>query len=258
APPDLSKLPSDASPLGTAIERAAWEALDAGTRESANRVFANMGKAIAAYERTLQYGPSRFDEYVEAVVGGKTSGSKALAESEIRGLRLFIGKAQCATCHNGPLLTDEHFHNTGVPPVLGRQPDRGRSEAIAKVREDEFNCLGSFSDAGPNDCEELRFMAAADPGTLGAFKTPGLRNVALRPPYMHAGQFATLEDVIDHYARSPVAAIGHSELSRPGEAHPERKPIQLTEAEVTELAAFLRALNGPIVDSRGNAGKLSD
>ena len=130
-----------------------------------------------------------------------------------RGLRLFIGKAQCVSCHNGPLFSDQQFHNTGVPPRDAARPDRGRAAATAKVRSDEFNCLGPFSDARPEQCQELRFMVSDDPALEGAFKTPGLRGVAGRPPYMHAGQFATLEQVVRHYVAAPHAAVGHSELT---------------------------------------------
>jgi len=246
--PDLQGLPADASPLGSSEQRQAWARMTDGQRDAVNRAFANLGKAIAAYERTLSYGESRFDRYVQAVRTGDSAGLLALAPQEVRGLRLFIGKAQCSTCHNGPLLTDQHFHNTGVPARDPRQADRGRSVATAKVQADEFNCLGRYSDAPPGGCEELRFMAGDDPGLEGAFKTPSLRNVALRAPYMHAGQFSSLEEVILHYVRSPPAAVGHSELAHAGKGHAERKPIRLSAAEASDLAAFLGSLSGPLVE----------
>lgn len=166
-----------------------------------------------------------------------------MTAQEANGLRLFIGKGQCATCHNGPLLSDPHFHNTGVPPRDAAQPDRGRSPAVAKVQADEFNCLGRYSDAPPDACAELRFIATDEAGLLGAFKTPGLRDVAGRAPYMHAGQFATLEEVVAHCARSPRAAVGHSELAHAGAAHAERAPIRLTDEEMRDLVAFLKSLS---------------
>jgi cytochrome c peroxidase len=178
------------------------------------------------------------------VLAGDREGQQVLAPQEVDGLRLFLGKGQCATCHNGPLFTDQHFHNTGVPPRDPARPDRGRAVATAKVQGDEFNCLGAFSDAPPNACEELRYMVSDDPALEGAFKTPSLRNVALRPPYMHAGQMASLEEVIAHYARSPKAALGHSELAHTGGGHAERKPIELSDSQARDLAAFLRTLSG--------------
>ncbi|WP_280151779.1 cytochrome c peroxidase [Piscinibacter sp. XHJ-5] len=246
--PDFSRLPMDASPLGTPAERAAWSALDASSREAVSRVFANMGKAIAAYEKSLQHGESRLDRYIGGLLQEPGGSVESLDAQEVRGLRLFVGKAQCIGCHNGPLLSDQHFHNTGVPARDPASPDRGRASALVKVAQDEFNCLGSYSDARPEQCGELRFMAQADARMEGAFKTPGLRNVALRPPYMHAGQFATLEDVVQHYVKAPAAAVGLSELHRPGDppaSHggDHRGPIQLTPSEQQDLVALLKALS---------------
>jgi len=245
--PHLEGLPRDAGPNGSAAEKAAWAAMDARQREDVSRVFANMGKAIAAYEKSLRHDPSRVDRYVDAVTSGRASRQVSLQPEEIRGLRLFIGKGQCVTCHNGPLLTDQQFHNTGVPPRDVARPDRGRADATAKVRNDEFNCLGRFSDAKPGQCQELRFMVSDDSAMEGAFKTPGLRGVAQRAPYMHAGQIATLEQVVRHYVAAPHAVVGHSELTHRhagGNApkHVERAPIELTEAEVADLVKFLGAL----------------
>ena len=173
-----------------------------------------------------------------------------LSPQEVRGLRLFLTKGQCVTCHNGPLLTDHAFHNTGVPPIDGANPDRGRADGLRKLLQDEFNCLGRYSDARPEQCGELQFLAKEDPGQLAAFRTPSLRNVAERAPYMHAGQFSTLERVVQHYAASPRAVLGHSELARPGERHADRQAIRLSPAEVQDVAAFLGTLTGPVVQAR--------
>lgn len=250
AVPEVGKLPDDASPNGTQAERAAWAALGPATRDSVNRVFANMGKAIAAYERQVSYGESRFDRYAQATVTGDGRGQEAFTGQEVRGLRLFLTKGQCATCHSGPHLTDHAFHNTGVPPIDRANPDRGRAEGLKKLLTDEFNCLGRYSDAKPEQCGELQFLSANDPGQLAAFRTPGLRNVAARPPYMHAGQFATLEQVAQHYAASPKAVIGHSELPQPGDKHADRKTIQLSADDIKDLVAFLGTLTGPVIQPK--------
>jgi cytochrome c peroxidase len=194
---------------------------------------------------------SRFDRYVRAVINGDPAARQALTRQEVNGLRLFIGKAQCATCHNGPLFTDQHFHNTGVPPRDAAQPDRGRGAATAKVQRDQFNCLSAFSDAPPGACQELRFMVSDDPALHGAFKTPGLRNSALRAPYMHAGQFASLDEVIAHYNEAPVAAVGHSELAHGGAGHSTREPIRLSGQQIKDLASFLSTLSAPITEGKG-------
>jgi len=250
AVPEVDELPDDASPNGTQAERAAWAALAPATRDSVNRVFANMGKAIAAYERNVSYGESRFDRYAQATVAGDRPGQEALTGQEVRGLRLFLTKGQCVTCHNGPLLTDHAFHNTGVPPLELANPDRGRAEGLKKLLADEFNCLGRYSDAKPEQCGELQFLSANDIGHLAAFRTPSLRNVAARPPYMHAGQFSTLDAVVQHYAASPKAAIGHSELAQPGKNHAQRQTIQLSADDIKDLTAFLGTLTGPVHQPR--------
>ena len=231
--PDLSHLPREGGPLGNEAQQAAWRGLSEAEREAVTRVFANMGKAIAAYEKTLTPGESRMDRYVEALQRHDPAGAELLTVQEKAGLRLFIGKGRCVTCHNGPLLSDQHFHNTGIAPRVAGVPDAGRRSAIARLRADEFNCLGKFSDAPPEQCGELRFLANADGASEGAFKTPGLRNVAQRAPFMYAGQLASIEEVIRHYATAPAAAAGHSELA----------PVALSDQEVAALAAFLRTLS---------------
>ena len=238
AMPDLDKLPANAGPFGSAAEQAAWQALAEPQRRLVSNVFANGGKALAAYQKTLSYGESRLDRFVKATLAGDARGANVLSDGEVRGLRLFINKAQCVTCHNGPLLTDHHFHNTGVAPRDPLHPDVGRMQAIAQVKADEFNCLGPYS-AATDQCDELRFIASAEPAMLGAFRTPSLRNVALRPPYMHAGTLATLTDVVHHYATAPAAVAGRN----------ERQPMQLSAREVADLVAFLGTLSGPVLEN---------
>ncbi|MFL6719679.1 MAG: cytochrome-c peroxidase [Burkholderiaceae bacterium] len=233
--PDLRGLPEEASPLGTPLQQAAWRSMTEKDREDVSRVFANMGKALAAYQRTLQLKQSRLDRYIDSVVTGNTQAFGLLSATEKNGLRIFLGKGQCITCHNGPLLTDHHFHNTGIAPRIPGQPDMGRRVGMAKVRGDEFNCLGRFSDARPEQCEELNFLARDDDAMTSAFKTPGLRNVALRAPYMHAGQIPSLAEVVRHYSQAPHAD-GHSEL----------KPIRLSEREMQDLVAFLGTLSAMV------------
>lgn len=239
--PRLDGLPAHASPQGSEAERAAWATIPEARRQDINRMYANLGKAIAAFEARLQYGESRVDRYIAATLKGGSGSASLLNEQEMAGLRLFIGRGQCITCHAGPLMTDQHFHNTGIPPLNPAQPERGRVDGLRAALADEFNCLGPYSDAKPQQCEELRFANPKDPHLVGAFKTPSLRNVALRPPYMHAGQFATLEQVLAHYARAPEAELGHSELR-------ELKPRDLGPQEQAQLLSFLRALSGPVLE----------
>jgi cytochrome c peroxidase len=149
-------------------------------------------------------------------------------------LRLFIGRANCTQCHSGPLLTHNEFHNTGVPPRPELAVDHGRLTGATAVLSDEFNCRSQWSDARER-CSELEFMATGDHTLDRAYKVPSLRNVAERAPYMHAGQFSTLADVLDHYNHAP-AATDHSEL----------RPLRLKAVELRQLEAFLRTLSGPV------------
>jgi cytochrome c peroxidase len=238
--PSVETWPENAGPNGTPAQRNAWQAMSAAQQQDVLRVFSNMGKAIAAYELTLRHEPSRLDQYIGGVLHDDPADPARFTPSEKRGLRLFIGKAQCVSCHNGPLLSDHYFHNTGVAPLDARRPEQGRASALAQLLKDTFNCLGPFSDTAPRNCRELRFLATDDDHMTGAFKTPGLRNVSLRAPYMHAGQIATLPEVIDHYARAPAAAIGKN----------ERRPLALNEQERADLVNFLATLNSNIAEAR--------
>jgi cytochrome c peroxidase len=103
------------------------------------------------------------------------------------------------------------------------------------LKDDPFNCLGAFSDAKPSACAELKFMETASPDLIGAFRSPSLRGVAQRAPFTHAGQFATLQGVLDHYNGAPAAVFGKSEL----------KPLGLSEKQLSDLEAFLRTLDVP-------------
>jgi len=241
--PNLAGLPSHAGPVAEAARAAAWSRISPARRDEITRVYANVGKAIAAYERRIGFSPTRFDRYVDAELAGRPHTSEsALSRDEEAGLRLFIGKANCVTCHNGALLTDNHFHNTGVAqPGAGAPADSGRAVGVRQVLASEFNCAGRYSDAKPEDCQELRFAVTEGEELVRAYKTPSLRNVADRAPYMHAGQLASLGEVLAHYNRAPAAPAGHSEL----------KPLRLSPAELRQLEAFLGTLSGPLAAPPG-------
>jgi cytochrome c peroxidase len=205
---------------------------DLQRREGQTAVFVNIGKAIAAYERTVQFQPTRFDRFVAEWKRTGEMPKAILDEKERAGMALFTGKAECTNCHNGPLFTNNEFHNTGVPARPGKAADRGRIVAMAAVKADEFNCRSRWSDAKAGECAELDFLAAPDASQAGAFRVPSLRNVATRAPYMHAGQMRTLKQVLQHYNRAPKAAAGQSELH----------PLGLGATELAQLEAFLHTL----------------
>jgi len=180
--------------------------MDSSPEDAARRTgiaVPQMAAALATYVRTILAGGSPYDRYL---AGDRT----ALDAGALAGLKLFRGKANCALCHVGQNLTDERFHVTGA----GRDPsaDEGRA-AVTKQLADR-----------------------------AAFKTPTLREVARRAPYMHDGSLSTLEDVIELYDR------GGPEKGAPANLDPEMQPLKLTPAEKRQLAAFLRALTGVVKD----------
>jgi cytochrome c peroxidase len=241
--PELADVPRRAGPVTDSATSAAWRRIPPAKQSEISRVYANIGKAIAAYERRIEYGPSRFDRYVDAELAGKPhTTDDSFTRDEEAGLRLFIGKASCVNCHNGALLTDNHFHNTGIPmPSTPLPVDSGRTTGVRQALAGEFNCTSRYSDAKADDCEELTFAITDGAELVRAYKTPSLRNVADRAPYMHAGQLASLGDVIAHYSAAPAAPFGHSEL----------KALRLSNDERRQLEAFLRTLSGPVVAPAG-------
>ncbi len=233
--PAADQIPRHASPRGDEAARSNWRGLDPASQAAINTAFANAGKALAAYQRKLMPGRGRFDDYADRVAqDGAVRQDGRLSRDELAGLGLFIGGAQCVNCHNGPLLSNHDFHNTGILPVAGQMPSMGRFDGVLEARRDAFNCLGEFSDAAPGQCLELRF-ARDDTELAGAHKTPGLRNVVRTAPYMHTGAFATLAEVLEHYNEAPVAMLGHNEA----------KPLGLSRRELRQLEAFLHSLDAP-------------
>lgn len=205
--------------------------------EEINHAFANVGKAIAAYERTLLPSPSRFDAYVNAVLNPTEPSAVSLNETEVAGLRLFIShKTQCLRCHNGPLFTNFAFHNIGI--IEGKRGQRtydfGRAQGVGEALADPFRCGGAYSDAEPDQCIEESFVRIKGRELVAAFKVPTLRNIAMTAPYMHDGRFPELREVLDHYNDPPLRPIGFQQLS----------PLNLTPKELQHLEAFLSTLTG--------------
>jgi cytochrome c peroxidase len=244
--PDLSdeaRFPTRAGPVEDPQLLAAWEAMVPADQAMINQIFADIGKAIAAYERQIMPGKSAFDAYVAALLQqDEAAMTAALSEDEVAGLRLFIGRGNCTQCHNGPLFTNMGFHSIGVPDPPGQPPDVGRFAGVQLALRDEFNCLGQYSDAAlsgdPEACEELRFAKTMSSELMAAFKVPTLRNVAQTAPYMHAGQFATLAEVLAHYNSAP-SGLGPT-------AHTDLVPLGLNAPQLQQLEAFLNSLSAPL------------
>jgi cytochrome c peroxidase len=157
-----------------------------------------LAQALASYVRTILAGGSPYDRYI-------AGDREALPEQARMGLQIFRRKGNCGSCHLGPNLTDERYHNTGV--------------AWRQER---------FADTG-------RFLVTKRDQDRGAFKTPTLRQVAARAPYMHDGSIATLEEVVEYYDRGG---------NRNPNLDSELQPLGLSIEEKQGLVAFLRSLSG--------------
>jgi cytochrome c peroxidase len=242
---DRRRFPLHARPDSNAhaAANAAWRGMDAADRAAVNRAYSNVGKAIEAYERRLISGDSTFDRYAAALKSGDQVAQQAIPAAAKRGLRLFVGAAHCELCHSGPAFSDGQFHNLGLPMRPGAAPDTGRDAGIRRIRADPFNTTSAFSDSPGSEADErLRFLPPPD-SMLGAFKTPSLRNVALTAPYMHDGRFATLDEVLDFYARVPPAQLGRR--IGPRERTLDLVP-RLSTAQRQDLIAFLQTLTSPL------------
>jgi cytochrome c peroxidase len=244
---DVRRFPDAARPVLEDPEHplsVAWGAMRRADREAVERVFANVGKAIAAYERQLLSRRSAFDEFVAGVRAADASRQAALDEDARRGLKLFLGKARCVLCHSGPNFTDREFHNTRVPASEGgTSTDPGRWRGIELVQANPFNGMGRHSDAPDGAAREKVAFLRRNPHNYAEFKTPSLRNVALTPPYMHEGQLATLQEVMHFYS-----TLERQQLSPTKRRDPLLVPVALTDEESADLVRFLGALSDVAID----------
>lgn len=243
---ELAKLKAVQGEYSSRSVEAYWQSLDTAVQQSINQAFANMGKALMAYQRRLTMPLARFDQFIEALKAQKQPDELAqiMSEQELNGMRLFVGKGNCVSCHNGPLLTNFEFHNIGAPEDDVLDVDFGRFTGVKDLQKDEFTCLSEFSDAKLEECEEMRFLKKQGPELIGAFKTPSLRNIAATAPYMQMGQFETLAEVIGHY-NQPTPPY-YDRLQHPSRPHFDIMPLNLTEEEQGNLASFLETLTSPI------------
>ena len=238
----LENLPERARPVPQAPddpEAVAWSGLSEGDRLQVDEAFANIGKAMAAYQRRLTGGELPLDRFVRGLREGDRTLTAALDARELAGLRLFVGKAGCIDCHDGPLLSDGEFHAIGAPQVGGGMPsDAGRYLGVDIVKADGFNAASRWSDAPRSERALQTMRLARTPETWGRFRTPSLRQVAATPPYMHAGQLPDLAAVVRFYSTLEGATIldHHQETVL--------APLGLDEAEVEALVAFLETLRG--------------
>ena len=193
-------------------------------------------QAIAAFERTVVAGNSAFDRWYFG--NDKT----AMNESAVRGFQVFLREGRCVSCHtieqDHALFSDHHFHNIGVGinQIQDQVPLLAKAfmQAKAKGADVDKTVL-----ADENVSHLGRFAVDDQLSSMGSFKTPTLRNIALTAPYMHDGSLATLRDVVVHYNNGGVNKAGdpiNPYLSG------GIRPLDLTEQQIDDLVAFMEAL----------------
>ncbi len=209
------------------------------TDAEVDRAFANIGKAIAAYERKLVTGPSAYDKWWTRYARGDEHADVELSPAARRGLDLFFGKADCWQCHHGANFTDGEFHMIGVPPAGGgAQKDQGRYAVVEGVARSPFNAGGPFSDDPKGAQSQISMRLAKNSSMWGQFRTPSLRAAVDTAPYMHQGQLPTLEAVVHFYStlEGATALDHHRELVL--------RKLDLSAKEEADLVAFLKSLAG--------------
>ncbi len=223
----------------------AWAALSADERTAIDRMYVEFGKALAAYQRRLVRGDAPFDRFVRGLRERDGRLVAELSPAAQRGAALFFGRANCVLCHSGPNFSDGEFHNNSLPTLDGQPPrDSGRYAGAAAVRASPYNAEGPFSDARDGERALAVRQLRTSSETWGEFRTPSLRNLAGRAPFMHEGQFADLPAVV-HFYDTLEGQSGRNH-------HQERLlvPLGLSEGERADLLAFLGALEGAPLDAR--------
>jgi cytochrome c peroxidase len=200
-------------------------------------VFVNVGKSLAAFQETLMSGMTPFDWFRIALARGEQPSSMNYSETAQRGLKTFIGKGGCASCHSGPNFTNGEFFKTGLSRFEPQgKPDPGRHAGIKAVVESRFNLLGPYNDDKTGVSAARTRQVSLGDGNLGEFKVPSLRNLILTAPYGRDGQVDTLAEVVRHYSDIDPVRL-HARDGRPA------KPLNLTASEQTELVVFLESLS---------------
>jgi len=211
------------------------------SEESDEQLLANFGKAVAAYERTLNRNEAPFDQDVIRFLAAVNEG-KAEKDPAYLGLKTFMRKGQCILCHKGAMLSDDQFHNIGVADAS--ESRRGVAAAANAMLTWTFNSSGPYSDA-PAGLESGRLQRLGSDLQLkgseleGSYKTPTLRNVELTGPYMHTGDVKTLEDVVELYNKG-----GDATGSYVGTLSQSIAPLDLTAEEKAALVKLLKSMTG--------------
>jgi cytochrome c peroxidase len=182
-------------------------------------------KAVATFQRTIVSQNVPFDAFIEG-------DDSAISEEAKQGYELFKGKANCIACHNGPLISDDSFHNTGVPNYPGFE-DNALNQITFRYEHWAKGVPEEVYDTATHDMG-LFYVTKVD-DDIGRFRTPSLRDVCYTGPYMHNGTFNTLEEVVAFYNE------GGGETSNKDSV---LKPLDLTAEEQDNLVSFLESLCG--------------
>lgn len=197
----------------------------------------NLAKAIAAWQETLVSPATAFDRFRDALASGDAAAAARYPATARRGLRLFLGIGQCATCHAGPLFSNGEFGDIGMPFFLKPEGvDPGRQGGIKRLLASPYNRLGAYNDDASGENATGTRHLRPEHRNFGEFKVPTLRKLGLTGPYMHNGSLPTLREVVRHYSE-----LDEERLHTDGERI--LKPLNLSEAESADLVAFLETLS---------------
>ncbi len=200
-------------------------------------VFVDVGKALAAFQETLVSGRTPFDRFRDALAGAQQPPLGSYSEPAQRGLKIFIGKGGCTSCHSGPNFTGGEFFATGLSRFGPRgQADPGRRDAIGTLMKSRFNLLGPYNNDKTGASAARTRAAPLEKAGFGEFKVPSLRNLILTAPYGRDGGVETLAEVVRHYAGLDPVRL-HAKDGKPA------KPLDLTAREQTDLIVFLQSLS---------------
>ena len=219
----------------------AWLEMTAEDQDIVNRIYSDLGKAIAAYEHQLVRVDAPFDTFVAGLRDDDADQMAALSDSAVRGLELYLRDGQCHFCHSGSNFTNNAFHNIGLAPDPALDPfDTGRYDGVDLVQDSVFNGGGSYSDDPAAGEDVLEHLVRGDE-QLGQFKTASLRNLLTTAPYMHGGHFETLAEVVRHYSdMDDTPAWGHAEDLL--------VPLDWNDDQIDDMVAFLESLEGAPLD----------
>lgn len=211
-------------------------------KAAAEATAVNLAKALGAFVGSLVSGRTPFDDFRDALARDDLRAAARYPLAAQRGLRLFVGRGRCSTCHVGPLFSNGEFGDIGLPFfVRPGVVDPGRHAGISALRASPYNLLGPWADAtvsaGADVTQKTRFVDQQQ-RNFGEFKVPSLRNVANTAPYMHDGQLATLDAVLQHYS-----TLSPDRLHADGEQI--LQALHLSPDEHADLLAFLRSLSDP-------------